>query len=97
MKLINAIIAVIAVLMLNGCVTPERAPARMPLKLKPGVSAAALDNNDQGMRAYLARRFEDAKTQFELAVAAAPESAEAHYNLERLHPKEAESSIGTDF
>jgi len=81
MKLINVFIAAIVLVVLNGCVTPERAPGRMPLKLLSGVSAAALDHNEQGTRAYMAKRFEDAKGQFESAVAAAPESAEAHYNL----------------
>lgn len=81
MKLTNMFIAIVTALALNGCATPERAPARMPLKLLPGVSAEALEHTEQGKRAYVAKRFEDAKAQFELAVAAAPESAEAHYNL----------------
>ena len=81
MKPLYIVAAAITAFMLNSCATPEKPAARMPLKLKAGVSAAALDHNDQGTRAYKARQLEDAKGQFELAVAAAPDSAEAHYNL----------------
>jgi Tfp pilus assembly protein PilF len=81
MKPLYIVAAAITAFMLNSCATPEKPVARMPLKLKAGVSAAALDHSDQGTRAYKARQLEDAKGQFELAVAAAPDSAEAHYNL----------------
>ena len=82
MRLINGLIAVIAVVALNACASSNEVSfVRMPLKLLPGVSAAAIDHNDQGTRAYKTKHYEEAKGQFELAVADAPESAEAHYNL----------------
>ena len=81
MKL-NIVLAATMILGVYACATaPEKPMYRLPLKLKSGVSASALDHNDQGTRAYAARRYEDAKTQFEQAVAEAPDSAEAHYNL----------------
>jgi Tfp pilus assembly protein PilF len=81
MKLVNGIFALLLIVMLVGCAAAVQPVKRAPLKLTPGASAEAADHNEQGTRAYLSRRYEDAKTQFELAVAAAPESAEAHYNL----------------
>ena len=81
MKPVNILLAATVMVGLYACATPDKPFTRLPLKLKPGVSASALDHNDQGTRAYLARRYEDAKTQFEQAVAEAPDSAEAHYNL----------------
>lgn len=80
MKLINAML-VVGMLIMVSCAGVEKPKPRMPLKLTPGMSAAAGDHTEQGSRAYMANRFEDAKAQFEMAVAAAPDSAEAHYNL----------------
>lgn len=81
MKFITGILAVIMLAGLVGCAGNDKPLRRMPLKLTPGASAEAKDHNEQGTRAYAANRLEDAKAQFEMAVAASPDSAEAHYNL----------------
>lgn len=81
MKLINGALAVVMLVMLVGCAGADKPLRRMPLKLTPAASAEAVDHNEQGTRAYMANRYEDAKAQFEIAVGAAPDAAEAHYNL----------------
>src|SRR5574341_158584 len=81
MKIITGVLAGIMLVVLVGCAGADKPLRRVPLKLTPGVSAEAVDHNEQGTRAYVANRLEDAKAQFEMAVAAAPDSAEAHYNL----------------
>jgi len=81
MKVVTGFLAVIMLVVLVGCAGADKPLRRVPLKLTPGVSAEAADHNEQGTRAYMTNRFEDARVQFEMAVVAAPDSAEAHYNL----------------
>ena len=52
----------------------------MPLALEPGVKPQAVALTEQGTQAYQARQFDDAKNYFSQAVAAAPQSGQAHYN-----------------
>jgi Tfp pilus assembly protein PilF len=81
MKITKGMLAAVILFMLGACVSAEKPKPRVPLKLTPAASAEAVDHNDQGTRAYLTSRYEEAKAQFEMVVAAAPDSAEAHYNL----------------
>ncbi|MDE3018788.1 MAG: tetratricopeptide repeat protein, partial [Nitrospirota bacterium] len=55
--------------------------ARVPLPLGMSASTVAVQATEQGTQAYQSRRFDEAKTAFEQAVAAVPDSGEAHYNL----------------
>ncbi len=59
----------------------EKSKARAPLSLGMSVPTAAVQATEQGSRAYQSRQYDEAKTSFEKAVAAAPDSGEAHYNL----------------
>jgi tetratricopeptide (TPR) repeat protein len=68
------------VLTLTAC--GHKPAPRMPLNLSPRTSSpAALSYTEQGMRDYQNHRYLEAKTAFELAIKAAPNSGEAHYNL----------------
>jgi Tfp pilus assembly protein PilF len=81
MRVVTGVLAGIMLLWVVGCVGTDKPLRRMPLNLTPGATAEAKEHNEQGTRAYAANRLDDARTQFELAVAASPDSAEAHYNL----------------
>lgn len=54
---------------------------REPLGLSAGVAPRAQQYATQGSSAYLAGRYGEAKALFSQAVAAAPNSGEAHYDL----------------
>jgi tetratricopeptide (TPR) repeat protein len=54
---------------------------RAPLMLGARAPAAALSHTEQGIRDYQSGRYPQAKTAFESALTAAPNSGEAHYNL----------------
>jgi len=60
---------------------PEKPKARAPLPLGMRASTAAVQATEQGTKAYQGRQYDAAKTAFEQAVTAAPDSGEAHYNL----------------
>lgn len=75
-----AILGVILVLMGMTACSPKRKPL-VPLALTDGgVKPQAMTLTEQGTQAYQAKQFEDAKKYFEQAVAAAPQSGQAHYN-----------------
>lgn len=71
---------VIALVWLPGCLGKKAGP-RVPLPLGPGASQAVLTSTDLGTKEFRNGRFTEAKTFFEQAVAGAPTSGEAHYNL----------------
>lgn len=58
----------------------EKAKPLVPLALEPGVKVQAVTATDQGTQAYQGRQFEEAKNYFSQALAAAPQSGQAHYN-----------------
>jgi Tfp pilus assembly protein PilF len=64
----------------TACVKEKPKPL-VPLPLALGVSAQATTYNTQGAQAYKGAQFVEAKDLFAKAVAAAPTSAQAHYNL----------------
>ncbi len=59
----------------------EKPKPLVPLPLALGVTAQATTYNTQGAEAYKGAQFAEAKAHFAKAVAAAPMSAQAHYNL----------------
>jgi Flp pilus assembly protein TadD len=66
---------------LSACASEPKAKAREPLLLTPGTPQTAQQATSQGTVAYLAGRYDEAKSAFAQAVSAAPNSGEAHYNL----------------
>lgn len=70
------------ILLLIGAVacSKDKAKPLVPLALESGVKPQAVVLNDQGMQAYQARQFDEAKNYFSQAVEAAPQSGPAHYN-----------------
>ena len=58
----------------------SRAKPLVPLLLESGVKPQAVTLTEQGTQAYQASQFDDAKSYFSQAVAAAPQSGPAHYN-----------------
>ena len=70
------------ILLLVGAVacSKSRAKPLVPLALESGVKPQAVTLTEEGTQAYQTRQFDDAKSYFSQAVAAAPESGPAHYN-----------------
>ncbi len=64
----------------NGC---QSAPKRTVLPAPAGTNTAAAHHNDEGMQAYEQGRWDTAQQHFVAAITAAPDLAEAHYNLGR--------------
>lgn len=79
MKYLSLLWAGLLLVGIIGC-SKEKAKPLVPLALEPGVKAQAVTLNEQGTQAYQGRRFEEAKSYFSQAVAAAPDSGQAHYN-----------------
>lgn len=63
----------------SGCASEPEAPT--PLELSPSVPLTASKINEEGRRAYVSGDYARAKGSFAQAVAEAPDSGEAHYNL----------------
>jgi tetratricopeptide (TPR) repeat protein len=67
---------------LSACASESRkVKAREPLMLLPSAAPNAQQLTSQGSSAYLAGRYDEAKTLFTQAVSVAPNSGEARYNL----------------
>ncbi|HJU04095.1 MAG TPA: tetratricopeptide repeat protein [Nitrospiraceae bacterium] len=66
---------------ISGCTSTPKPKVRAPLPLKSSVPQTVTEHNTQGAQAYQSKQFSDAKGHFQQAVAGAPNSAEAHYNL----------------
>ncbi|MGQ0810102.1 MAG: tetratricopeptide repeat protein [Nitrospiraceae bacterium] len=82
MKLIHIVLALMMVVWgLSACSSKPKAKPLIPLALATTVQGAAAGYNEQGMHAYQSGQFSDAKNYFSQAVAAAPKSGHAHYNL----------------
>lgn len=81
MRCIRAIVTICLLLGLSACAHSEKAKLRVPLAVSPSSPQAVIALSDQGTREYLSGQFALAKAHFEQAVAGAPASAEAHYNL----------------
>lgn len=64
---------------LVACSKPKAKPL-VPLALEAGAPSRAIGLNEQGMQAYQARQFEEAKKYFSQTVETAPQSGPAHYN-----------------
>ena len=79
MKLSSSIMGLVLILGLVACEKGRGKPL-VPLALEHHVTPQAVTFNEQGTQAYQSRRFEDAKQYFSQAVAAAPQSGQAHYN-----------------
>ena len=77
---------IVAVFLIAGgaaaCSSKPKPKPLVPLALtEAGVTQQALMLTQQGTQAYQAKQFEEAKGFFSQAVAAAPQSGQAHYNL----------------
>jgi tetratricopeptide (TPR) repeat protein len=59
----------------------KKIKVREPLALSPSAAPNAQQYTSQGSSAYLAGRYDEAKSLFTQAASAAPNSGEAHYNL----------------
>jgi Flp pilus assembly protein TadD len=74
---------VVAVLLLTVSVmacSKDKAKPLVPLALEPSAQPQAVALTEQGTQAYQGRQFAEAKSYFSQAVAAAPQSGQAHYN-----------------
>jgi len=80
---VNRLILVAGILLLvagSVACSSKRKPL-VPLSLTdPGVTSQAVTWTDQGSQAYQVKQFGEAKQYFEQALAAAPQSGQAHYN-----------------
>ena len=74
-----AILGIALVLVGMTACSQKRKPLA-PLVLEGEVKSQATTLTEQGTQAYQAKQFEEAKRYFEQAVAAAPQSGQAHYN-----------------
>ena len=70
----------IVLLLASGMACSQKRKPLVPLALEGEVKSQAIQLTEQGTQAYQARQFEAAKQYFEQAMAAAPESGQAHYN-----------------
>lgn len=81
MKTLSVILVLFMVTMAIGCSSKPKAKPLVPLALVDGgVKPQAITLTEQGTQAYQAKQFEEAKTLFGQAMAAAPQSGQAHYN-----------------
>lgn len=64
----------------TGCQSTPK-PKQALLPAPAGTTATAASHNDEGLHAYEHGQWDSAKQHFEAAIAAAPDLAEAHYNL----------------
>lgn len=71
-------VVIVLAILGSGC---QSAPKPTLLPAPTGTNVSAARHNDEGIHAYEQGQWETAKQQFETAIAASPELAEAHYNL----------------
>ncbi len=74
-----ALLSIVLVLVGMTACSQKRKPL-VPLALDGEVKSQATALTEQGTQAYQGKQFEEAKQYFEQAVAAAPQSGQAHYN-----------------
>jgi len=82
MKVYMSVVTVLGIVLIlaSGMACSQNRKPLLPLALEGGVQSQATQLTEQGTQAYQARQFETAKLYFEQAMAAAPESGQAHYN-----------------
>src|SRR6058998_911725 len=81
MKIFSMLVTSLVLVVLPACSSTEKPKPRVPLPVSSSVPQAVITATQQGTRAFQGGQYQEAKTQFELAVAGAPNSAEAHYDL----------------
>ena len=81
MRIMSLILTSLVVVVLPACSSTEKPKPRVPLPVSSSVPPAVITATQQGTHAYGGGQYQEAKSQFELAVAGAPNSAEAHYDL----------------
>jgi Tfp pilus assembly protein PilF len=81
MKYLSFVLAVCVTITGAACSSKSKAKQLSPLALmEGGVKPQAITLTEQGTQAYQAKQFEEAKGYFAQAMAAAPQSGQAHYN-----------------
>jgi len=81
MKYLSMMLVPCLMMMAVACSSKPKAKTLMPLALLDGgVKVQAITLTEQGTQAYQAKQFEEAKGFFAQAMAAAPQSGQAHYN-----------------
>lgn len=81
MTIAGVLMSVLLALTLGACAGKEKPKPLVPLALGAGAQASAIALTQQGTTAYQSGQFMEAKNYFRQAVAAAPDSGPAHYNL----------------
>lgn len=80
MKYLSVLLALCMLVAGAACASKKPKPL-VPLALTDGaIKPQAITLTEQGTQAYQAKQFEDAKNYFGQAMAAAPQSGQAHYN-----------------
>lgn len=79
MKYLSILGAVFILVVAAACFKTKEKPF-VPLALESGVKPHVVTLTEQGTQAYQAKQFDDAKSYFSQALAAAPQSGPAHYN-----------------
>lgn len=81
MKHVAILAAILAFMGMAACSSKPKVKPLVPLALiDGGGKPQAITLTEQGTQAYQAQQFENARKYFEQAVAAAPQSGQAHYN-----------------
>jgi len=81
MKSASLIMVVCLVAAASACASNSKAKPLHPLALTDGgVTPQALTLTEQGTHAYETKQFDEARSLFAQAMAAAPQSGQAHYN-----------------
>ncbi len=82
MKSFTSLLIICLLLWLPACASSKEKPKpRMPLPVALSTPRPVIQATQQGTQEYQGGHFEEAKTYFEQAVAGAPQSGQAHYNL----------------
>lgn len=76
-----ALTGVVLLIMTLPACAKKKGKILLPLALEPTAISQAVALTEQGTKAYQGKDFEEAKQYFSQAIAAAPESGPAHYNL----------------
>jgi tetratricopeptide (TPR) repeat protein len=81
MKPFTTLLVTCLFLWVSACAGPEKPKPRMPLPVSLASPKPVIQATDQGTREYMNGHYEDARIYFQQAVAGAPQSGQAHYNL----------------
>lgn len=80
-SMIALLVAGLLIAGIAACAGQKKQKQLAPLALSGKVSQAAVQATTVGTAAFQSGQFEEAKSSFDQAVAGAPDSGEAHYNL----------------